>query len=206
MLTDAEAHKISEQVRDPYIQKYLKCLTAHLCTLPITHTVMLVAGVAYGAYLMTAQQATWGQAVIAGTAVAAVIQILPISPGSLSRGLIVLYLMIKERDVRNYYIAAPVSVLHVIGYLAFPFQMVAHDPALARFMAGRWATSMVRFLPVFGERGALPEHAVFDLFFNLPLSIGRRFRTNPRGMWLWTAAILAALVAAAYLTYLRLHV
>jgi hypothetical protein len=205
MLTDAEADKIAHQVRDPYIQKYLKCLAAHLCTLPITHTVMLIVGVAKGAYCLLVLQTSWGEALLTGTAYAAVIQLLPISPGSLSRGLIVLYLMIKERDVRNYYIAAPVSVLHVIGYLAFPLQMVAHDPALARFLAGRWATSMVRFIPVFGERGALPEHAVFDLFFNVPLSLRRRFHTHPVSTTLCAVLVLLFFAVVGLLIYLRLH-
>ena len=102
--------------------------------------------------------------------------------------------MIRERDIRNYYIAAPVAFLHVIGYLAFPLQMVAHDPALARFMAGRWATSAVRFIPVFGESGGLPEHAVFDLFFNLPLSLKRRFKTQPLATSVIMLAMLAVLV------------
>ncbi|MCX7590537.1 MAG: hypothetical protein N2255_02805, partial [Kiritimatiellae bacterium] len=43
----------------------------------------------------------------------------------------------------------------------------------ARFMAGRWAAGAVHFVPVFGERGALLEHMVFDAFFNVPRIIGR---------------------------------
>jgi hypothetical protein len=205
MLTEAEAAKVSHQIKDPYIQKYLKCLAVHLCTLPITHTVMLIVGVVVGAYWLTARHGTWGEAVLAGTAAAAVIQFLPISPGSLTRGLFVVYLMIRERDVRNYYVAAPVSFLHVIGYLAFPLQMVAHDPALARFMAGRWATQVVHVVPVFGERGALAEHAVFDLFFNLPISLWRRFQTHPLGMGLRTGLSFACLALFGYGVYLLLH-
>jgi hypothetical protein len=110
----------------------------------------------------------------------------------------VLYLMIRERDIKNYYIAAPVAFIHVIGYLAFPLQMVAHDPALARFMAGRWATSAVRFVPVFGERGGLLEHFVFDVFFNFPLSLKRRFQTRPLATSIWAVLMLAALAVLAY--------
>jgi hypothetical protein len=57
--------------------------------------------------------------------------------------------------------------------------MVRQYPALSRLMAGRWAKSMVHIVPVFGESGGLLEHAVFDLFFNLPLSIKRAFKINP---------------------------
>ena len=100
-----------------------------------------------------------------------------------------------KRQVKNYYIAAPVSFLHVVGYLAFPLQMVAHDPALARFLAGRWSKSVVRFVPVFGEAGGLPEHAVFDLFFNFPLSLKRSLRVRPLAT---TLALLAMLASLAY--------
>ena len=49
-------------------------------------------------------------------------------------------------------------------------------PILARLMAGRQATSLVHFIPVFGEKGALLEHWIFDAFFNLPISVGRKLR------------------------------
>jgi len=194
MLTDAEADKIAHQVRDPYIQKYLRCLAVHLCTLPITQVVMVIAGAAVGAYFLLVRGAPWAEAVLAGSGVAAAIQLAPVSPGSMARGLFVLYMMVRERDIRNYYIAAPVSFIHVIGYLAFPLQMVAHDPALARFMAGRWATSAVRVVPVFGERGGLLEHIVFDTFFNLPLSLKRRFKSQPISTAACVLAMLALLV------------
>ena len=194
MLSDEEAEKISNQIKDPFIQKYLRCLAVHICTVPITQIVMVLAGAAVVAYCLLTRNLAWAEAMAFGVAAAATIQLMPISPGSLARGLFVLYLMIRERDIRNYYIAAPVAFLHVIGYLAFPLQMVAHDPALARFMAGRWATSAVRFIPVFGESGGLPEHAVFDLFFNLPLSLKRRFKTQPLATSVIMLAMLAVLV------------
>jgi hypothetical protein len=84
--------------------------------------------------------------------------------------------MIRERNIRDYWIAVLISFWHYVGYLAFPIQMVAKFPALSRLMAGRWATQMVGIIPVFGERGALLEHWVFDTFFNLPITLRRRFR------------------------------
>ena len=197
MLTPSEADKISEQVKDPYIQKYLKCAAVHLCTVPVTQIVMVLVGAAVVAYSLTYRGLDWPQAMALGAAAAALIQLMPISPGSMARGLFVLGLMVKERDVRNYYIAAPVSFLHVIGYLAFPLQMVAHDPALARFMAGRWAKSAAHVVPVFGENGALLEHAVFDLFFNTPLTFKRLFRTKPLSTTLFLVAVLAVLAYPA---------
>ncbi len=192
MLTPGEADKIIGQIKDPYIQKYLRCLAVHLCTVPITQVVMLLAGAAVTVYCLVYRQLSWVESVGLGTAAAATIQLLPISPGSITRGVFVLFLMIKERDIRNYYIAAPISFIHVIGYLAFPLQMVTHDPALARFLAGRWARNTVHLVPVFGEKGGLLEHAVFDFFFNLPLSIRRGFRTNPK-MW-WTRTVISSVL------------
>ena len=79
---------------------------------------------------------------------------------------------IRERNWHDYKVAVFVSYWHYIGYLAFPIQMVAKYPDLARFLGGTWATKMVRLIPVFGEQGALLEHWVFDSFFNFPLTIG----------------------------------
>jgi hypothetical protein len=203
MLTADEAQRIAGQVKDPYIQKYLRCLAVHLCTVPVTQVVMLVVGALVTSWALVSQDLTWPEAVALGVAAAAVVQLLPISPGSMARGLFVVFLMVKERDIRNYRVAAPVSFLHVIGYLAFPLQMVAHNPALARFLAGRWAKSMVHFVPVFGESGGLLEHGVFDLFFNMPLSVRRRFRTYPVRSWTLTIVLLAVLVLAAVTLYLR---
>ena len=204
MLSEVEADKITHQVKDPYIQKYLRCLSVHVCTVPVTQIVMVLAGAAVVAYCLVYRQLNWVESMGYGTAAATAIQLMPISPGSLTRGLFVLYLMIKERDIRNYYIAAPVSFLHVIGYLAFPLQMVAHDPALARFMAGRWAKSVAHIVPVFGESGGLLEHAVFDLFFNLPLSIKRGFKTQPVRWSVGTICAAAALAIVVYLGVTRL--
>ena len=44
-------------------------------------------------------------------------------------------------------------------------------------MAGHWATGAVHAVPVFGEHGALLEHAVFGRFYNWPLTIRRRMKT-----------------------------
>jgi len=194
MLTDGEAARVEREIKDPYIQKYLRCLAVHMCTVPVTQVVMVVAGAAVVAYCMAYKQLGWAQSMAYGTAAAAAIQLMPISPGSIARGLFVIYMMIKDRDIRNYYIAAPVSFLHVIGYLAFPLQMASHNPALARFLAGKWTIGLVHLVPVFGERGGLLEHWVFDFFFNLPLSIKRGFKTNPV-KWALGSILTACVVA-----------
>ncbi|MDH3745936.1 MAG: hypothetical protein OES47_12620 [Acidobacteriota bacterium] len=201
MLSDAETEKIEGQIKDPFIQKYLRCLAVHICTVPVTQVVMVLVAVAVAVYCLVYRDLSWPQSMAYASAAAAAIQLLPISPGSIARGLFVLFLMIKERDVRNYYIAAPVSFLHVIGYLAFPLQMVTYNPALARFLAGRWTRRTSQLVPVFGESGALLEHGVFDLFFNLPVSMARGVRERPFrwvGGMLTVGIVTAALLLGAF--------
>ena len=194
MLSDAEAARIESQISDPFIQKYLRCLAVHLCTVPVTQVVMVLVGAGVAIYCLVYRQLSWPESMGYAAAAAAAIQLLPISPGSITRGVFVLFLMVRERDLRNYWVAAPISFLHVVGYLAFPLQMVTHNPALARFLAGRWARRLANVVPVFGERGALFEHATFDLCFNLPISLARGLRERP---WRWVAGLLAALLTVA---------
>jgi hypothetical protein len=201
MLTEAEAERVEREIKDPYIQKYLRCLAVHVCTVPVTQVVMLIVGALVLFYCVAYKQLGWPQSMAYGTAAAAAIQLMPISPGSIARGLFVIYMMIKDRDVKNYWIAAPVSFLHVVGYLAFPLQMASHNPALARFLAGRWTMSLARVVPVFGERGGLLEHSVFDFFFNLPLSIHRGFKTSPASWALGSTLCAGFLAGIVFLGY-----
>ena len=93
-------------------------------------------------------------------------------------------------------IAAPLSFVKYLGYLSFPIQMVTTYPALARFMASQWATDLVHFIPVFGEKGALLEHMVFDAFFNRPRAIGKWIGRRIRGVLdVWLLLGLCILVA-----------
>lgn len=178
MLTDEEAEHIKRRARDPFIQKYLKCVAVHVCTVPVTQ---VVAAIIAGYFMVRHGVDTkegWGLAL--GTL--AFFQVTPVSPGSLTRGFYVLYLMIRERNWHNYRVAVFVSFWHYVGYLGFPLQMVTEYPSLARFMAGNWAAGIVRIIPVFGERGALFEHWVYDLFFNLPITIGRMLRRKKKSV------------------------
>jgi len=129
----------------------------------------------------------------------AVFQVIPISPGSICRGGFVVYLMIKERNVRDYIIAAPVSFMKYIGYLAFPLQMTTTYPHLARFMASRWATNMVHIVPVFGEKGALMEHWIFDSFFNRPQKFAHW--AAPRMRWLLNGWMIFGLLLTGVAFY-----
>ncbi len=171
MLTDADANTILSQVSEPYIQKYLVSLVVHLMTLPVTQIVSVSLAVIY---VLMHPDMPRAQVWSVAAGIVALFQVVPISPGSLCRGLYVLYLVIKERSFKDYNIAVFLGFFKYIGYLAFPIQMTYHYPALARFMAGHWATEIVHIVPVFGERGALLERWVFGLFYNWPLTIRRR--------------------------------
>ncbi len=173
MLSDEDAQIILSQLNEPFIQKYLKSLAVHVCTLPVTQIVsVLIAAI----FVLTHPEMPRAQAWGIGIGIIALFQVVPISPGSLVRGLYVVYLVIRERNFKDYNIAVFLGFFKYVGYLAFPIQMTYHYPALARFMAGHWATEAMHIVPVFGERGALLEHWVFNLFYNQPLTIRRRMR------------------------------
>ena len=172
-LGEAEERRIAGQVKEPYIQKYLKSLAVHLATLFLSETVFLTTAVVY---VLAHPGLGWQQATLRAGLIIGALNLLPISPGSLVRGFYVIGLMIKERNFKDYNIAFGVSFLKMVGYLAFPLQMAYRYPDLARFMAGHWANEAVHKVPVFGERGAWLEHFVFDLFYNKPLTVRRRVR------------------------------
>lgn len=171
MLTCGDADTILSQLKEPFIQKYLKSLAVHVCTLPVTQLVSVTIAIIY---YFTHRQDPNAWAV--GLGIIAAFQVIPISPGSLCRGLYVVYLVIREKNFKDYNIAVFLGFFKYIGYLAFPIQMAYRYPVLARFMAGHWATGAVHIVPVFGERGALLEHGVFSLFYNWPLTIRRRMQ------------------------------
>ena len=171
LLSDEDWMIILSQIKEPFIQKYLKSLAVHLCTLPVTQIVSVVVALIYVAMHPEMPR---GQAWGIGLGIIALFQVVPISPGSIVRGLYVLYLVIRERNLKDYNIALSLGFFKYIGYLAFPIQMAYRYPTLARFMARHWATEAVHIVPVFGESGALLEHAVFSWFYNWPLTIRRR--------------------------------
>ncbi|MGQ9663425.1 MAG: hypothetical protein ACUVWX_13960 [Kiritimatiellia bacterium] len=191
MLSAEERDGIMRRLADPFIATYLKCLAVHFATLPVTQIVSVLLGMAIAIWTLITG-GNWQLISIRFAATLVVFQVIPISPGSLCRGAYVVYRMIRDRNFKDYMIAAPLSFVKYIGYLAFPIQMAATYPALARFMAGRWATNSVRLVPVFGERGALLEHIIFDAFFNLPRIVARPLARHIKGVLnLWLCAGLA---------------
>ncbi len=209
ILTDEDAETILTQINEPYIQRYLISMVVHLLTLPVTQ---IVSGIHILIWNMTHPEATPGERTAVSLAIAAIYQIIPMSPGSFCRGLYTTILAIHDRNFKDYNIALFLSYFKYIGYLAFPIQMTYHYPALARFMAGHWSTEAVHIVPVFGERGALLEHWIFCLFYNWPLTIRRRMRKRaevrasmkPRYWHAGLCAVVAAgILGLADFVYLR---
>jgi hypothetical protein len=205
LLTREEAAHIAGQIKEPFIQKYLKSLAIHLLLMPTTHVVALIVAFFY---VRLHPELTWQQATLATGVIFGIFQIIPISPGSLARGIYTSSLILREKNFKDYSIAFGLSFFKYIGYLAFPIQMAYRYPDLARFMAGHWATSAVHIVPVFGEKGAWLEHFVFDAFYNFPLTVRRRVKRRaearkgkkPR----YGQALLLALAAVALLAGLDL--
>ncbi len=200
MLSDEDYATIESRIKEPFIQKYLKSLAVHVCTLPVTQIVSVAVA---WIYVRMHPELSPMQATAAVGTILVAFQITPISPGSLCRGLYVLYLVIRERNFKDYNIAVFLGFFKYIGYLAFPIQMANRYPALARFMAGHWATGAVHIIPVFGEQGALAEHGVFDLFYNRPLTIRRRMKKIARARQdvaarIWHAVPIVLLAAGAW--------
>ncbi len=199
MITDADADEIESQLSEPFIQKYLVSLVIHICTAPITQVVSIIVAIVYVAHH---PEFTWQEGWAYALGIIALFQVVPISPGSLARGLYVTGLVIKERNFKDYKIALFMAYFKYIGYLSFPIQMAYRYPALARFMAAHWATEFVHVIPVFGERGALAEHGVFDLFYNYPLTARRRIplrnavREKRRGRY-WHGPVVAGVATLA---------
>jgi len=171
MLQPDEARHILDRIDEPFIQKYLKCLAVHVCTLPVTQVVSVAIALYYFFFIAETWQDAWTWSLV----ILAAFQVTPISPGSFCRGAYVVYLMIRERNWYDYRLASAISFWKYIGYLGFPIQMVSSYPTLARFMAARWAMHGIRLIPVFGEHGALLEHGFFNAFFNVPVSLRRRW-------------------------------
>jgi hypothetical protein len=171
ILSDDDAKTILSQIEEPYIQKYLVSLVVHLMTILVSEaTWVLVSAI----YWMTHPDTPYDKRAEMVGAIFLAFNILPISPGSIVRGLYTSALAIKERNFKDYNIALFLSFFKIVGYLAFPIQMAYRYPALARFMASHWATDAAHHLPVFGERGALFERWGFGLCYNWPLTIRRR--------------------------------
>jgi len=172
VLSDEEAERVLARIREPYIQTYLVSLVVHLFTIPITQLVSFPLA----AYVYHKTGSVFWSGLILGGA-----QVTPVSPGSFCRGLYATGLALWKRDWKNYAVAVCVSYWKYIGYLGFPIQMVRAYPALATFMATRWATHAIGIVPVFGEKGALLEHGVFHLFFNVPISLRRQWEDEREG-------------------------
>ena len=201
IITKEDAREIIRQLQEPYIQKYLKSLAVHVMTLPITQVVSVAVA---AIYILANPQLSWQEASATALVIIGTFQVVPVSPGSLTRGLYVVWLVIRERNFKDYNIAVILGFFKYVGYLAFPIQMTYRYPTIARFMAAHWATEAVHAVPVFGEGGALLEHKIFGIFYNWPLTIRRRmkrlseFRLTIRPRWWHMVPIVICATGALY--------
>ena len=198
IISQDDADTILSRIKEPFIQKYLKSLAVHLCTVPVTQVVSVIVAVTY---VLLHPDMPRAQSWAIGLGIIALFQVVPISPGSLVRGSYVVYLVVRERNFKDYNIAVFLGFFKYVGYLAFPIQMAYRYPTLARFMAAYWATEAVHVVPVFGENGALLEHKVFTWFYNVPLTLRGRMRRraekrSEKRSRLWHVLPLAAAAAA----------
>jgi hypothetical protein len=202
IISEDDSDTILSRIKEPFIQKYLKSLAVHVCTVPVTQVVSVLVAVAY---VLLHPEMPRAQSWAIGLGIIALFQVVPISPGSLVRGCYVVYLVVRERNFKDYNIAVFLGFFKYVGYLAFPIQMAYRYPTLARFMAAHWATEAVHVVPVFGENGALLEHKVFTWFYNVPLTLRGRMRRraefrSAKPSRLWHALPLGALGAATLIS------
>ena len=81
LLTDDDARIIQSQIGEPFIQKYLKSLAVHVCTLPVTQIVSFAVAVIY---IALHPEMPRSQAYAIGFGILALFQVVPVSPGSLA--------------------------------------------------------------------------------------------------------------------------
>jgi len=172
MLSREEARKLDQDIEDPMMRRYLKCLAIQLCTAPTTTIVSLTLAL----YVFMTYGRTWPESLGLAAAVMASFAVLPVTPGSLLRGLWITAVMIRERRFKEYRVVAFLSFWQYIGFISVPLQVVFRFPALSLLLLTQLARKAANRIPVFGESGALFEHKVFDLVFNVPVSIMTRLR------------------------------
>jgi hypothetical protein len=94
MLNKQEAEHIESQIKEPFIQKYLKSLAVHVCTVPVTQIVSVAVAFIY---IKLHPELSWQQATLHAGIILGLFQVTPVSPGSLVRGLYVSFLILRER-------------------------------------------------------------------------------------------------------------
>ncbi len=177
ILSRQDAERLDRDIADPLMRGYLKCLAIQLCTSPITHLV----SVSVALYVFATFGTSWAQSLVLAAAVMAPFAVLPISPGSFVRGCWITSFMIRERRYKDYWAVAFLSFWQYIGFISVPLQVVFRFPGLALLLMTQAARKAAHRIPVFGESGALLEHTVFDLVFNVPVSIVARLRRRGKG-------------------------
>lgn len=179
-LSDDDAARAQAEAADPRLDGDLHLLAVSACAVVVSRALSVALPLALGVGFVVAGRG-WAEGAAVALGALAAFHVLPLSPGSLFRGAYVTWFMVRARDPRGYGLAAALSWWHYVGHLGVPLQMAARAPVLARVLVTRWSTALARRVPVWGERGALLEHAVFDLCHNLPLSLAAARRAAAEG-------------------------
>jgi hypothetical protein len=168
ILSDEDAGVILSQINEPFIQKYLKALAVHICTLPVTQIVSVLIAIAY---VMAHPEMPRAQAWGIGIGIIALFQVVPISPGSLVRGLYVLFLVLRERNFKDYNIAVFLGFFKMFYNwpLTIRRRMRRRAELRAKVKARYWH---VAFLAIF----IASAFALCDIFYFKGLGILPRLR------------------------------
>ncbi|MCO5168480.1 MAG: hypothetical protein M9894_19245 [Planctomycetes bacterium] len=195
-LSDDDAVRATTEAGDPRLDGDLHLLAVSACAVVVSRALSVLLPLALGVGFVVAGRG-WAEGAAVALGALAAFHVLPLSPGSLFRGAYVTWFMLRARDPRGYGLAAALSWWHYVGHLGVPLQMAARAPVLARVLVTRWSTALARRVPVWGERGALLEHAVFDVCHNLPLSLAAARRAAAEGAASMTPPPLPTLIREA---------
>ncbi len=109
----------------------------------------------------------------------------PIPPSGVARGLYGLARLgwefpgiIRRKDRRElmaHCLGLAVAPWRFIGNLFAPLEMLFYYRRLSLLLADHFVSQMVRGVPVFGGEGKLLEYWTFQMTFNLPLRLYRRW-------------------------------
>jgi len=116
-LISENADEILSKLHEPFIQKYIKSLAVHVCTLPVNQIVSVSLAIIY---VIMNPGLTTEQAWLHALGIIAALQVVPVSPGSHARGLYMVYLVIRERNIKDYTIVVFLGFFKIHRLTSFP--------------------------------------------------------------------------------------
>jgi hypothetical protein len=183
MLTTEERAHLEGVVKDPFIVRYLKCLGVHFATVPITQIVSVICSVPIWAVWLLTKRTFVGRGprrlrpdgcALSGNA--------DFTRFHLPRRLCGLSDDQRTQPARLHH-RRPRFLFKIRRLPRLPAPDDHHLPApcplYGQPLGHQYGTHVI---PVFGEKGALMEHWIFDSFFNRPQKFAKW--AAPRMRWL----------------------